>query len=61
MATNNSRRRRRSIQINGNINTAGGEFSGLERKLDVFVGDSNPITSEDATVNHMVTKCEKKL
>ena len=57
--------RRRSTQINGNINTAGCEFSGVERNLDVFVGGSNPNTSEDVIVNHIaskgiqVVKCEK--
>ena len=62
---NNSRRRRRSAQINGNVNTAGGEFSGVERNLDIFVGGSNPNTSEDVIVNHIaskgiqVVKCEK--
>ena len=62
---NNARRRRRSTQILGNINTADGEFSGVERNLDVFVGGSNPNTSEDVIVNHIVSKgvqvvkCEK--
>ena len=62
---NNSRRRRRSTQIIGNINTTGGEFSGVERNLDVFVGGSNPNTSEDVIFNHIaskgihVVKCEK--
>ena len=64
---NNSRRRRKSTQINGNINTTGGEFSGFERNLDVFVRGSYPNISEDVIISHIaskgihVVKCEKKL
>ena len=53
---NNTRHWKRSTQINGNINTAGGEFSGVDRNLDVFIGVSNPNTSEDVIVNHVATK-----
>ena len=53
---NKSRRRKRSTQINGNFNTTGGEYSGVERNLDVFVGGSNTSISEDVTVTHIVSK-----
>ena len=41
------------MQINGNINTAGGEFSGVERNLDIFVGDCSPNTSDISIINHI--------
>ena len=53
------------MPISENINTAGGEFSGVERNLDVFVGGCRPNTSDNAFINHIgskgihVIQCEK--
>ena len=40
------------MQINGNINTAGGNFSGVEINLDVSVGGCNPNMPNDIIINH---------
>ena len=44
------------MQINENINTVGGEFSGGKINLDVFVGGCIPSTSDNAIIKLICSK-----